>query len=162
MGGEKMPIKQAIPMVLAALVLVVGVSVVLTLLDLCIWVVWLGMALWASFGMSLDMKEILKTWCSAAFGIALGYCLLSGNMVLLGIAGVCVLVFIFGMVSGRFGFLCNNYTAIFLTCSTGSGLILEPIQLAASVVFGFLIFGVVPWGATKLMAKLKKPEEAAE
>lgn len=150
---EKMPVKKAIPMVILALVMVLGVSMLLVKLDLCIWVVWLGMATWDSFGMSLEMKEILKAWCSGAFGLFLGYSLTSGNQVLLIIGVVCVLTFVFGMVSHRFGMVCNNYTALFLTCCTASGIILEPVQLAKSIVFGYLIFGLLPWGVVKLMKK---------
>ena len=150
---EKMPVKKAIPMVILALVMVLGVSMLLIKLDLCIWVVWLGMATWASFGMSLEMKGILKAWCSGAFGLFLGYSLTSGNQVLLIIGIVCVLTFVFGMVSHRFGMVCNNYTALFLTCCTASGIVLKPVQLAKSIVFGYLIFGLLPWGVVKLMKK---------
>ncbi|MGN1141965.1 MAG: hypothetical protein ACI4TF_12255 [Oliverpabstia sp.] len=153
---EKMPVKKAIPMVILALIMVLGVSLLLVKLDLCIWVVWLGMATWASFGMSLEMKDILKAWCSGAFGLFLGYALTSGNQLLLIVGAICVLVFVFGMVSHRFGMLCNNYTALFLTCCTASGIVLEPIQLGKSIVFGYLIFGVLPWGVVTLMKKKKE------
>lgn len=154
--AERMPVKKAIPMVILALIMVLGVSLLLVKLDLCIWVVWLGMATWASFGMSLEMKDILKAWCSGAFGLFLGYALTSGNQLLLIVGAICVLVFVFGMVSHRFGMLCNNYTALFLTCCTASGIVLEPIQLGKSIVFGYLIFGVLPWAVVTLMKKKKE------
>lgn len=153
--AEKMPVKKAIPMVVLALLLVVGVSLLLVKFDLCIWVVWLGMASWASFGMSLDMKDILKAWCSGAFGLFLGYTLTCGNQTLLIVGAIGVLVFVFGMVSHRFGMICNNYTALFLTCCTAAGIVLEPVQLAKSVVFGYLIFGLLPWGVVTLLNKKK-------
>lgn len=152
---EKMPVKKAIPMVLLALLLVVGVSLLLVKFNLCIWVVWLGMASWASFGMSLEMKDILKAWCSGAYGLFLGYTLTSGNQILLIVGVVGVLVFVFGMVSHRFGMICNNYTALFLTCCTASGIVLEPVRLAESIVFGYLIFGLLPWGVVTQMKKRK-------
>lgn len=154
-SSEKMSLKKAIPMVILALILVVGVSVLLIVLKLCIWVVWLSMATWASFGMSLEMKDILKAWISGAYGLALGYLLTSGNQTMLIIGAILVLVFVFGMVSGRFGIVCNNYTAIFLTCCTASGIVLEPLQLTKSILFGFAIFGLVPWGVTSLLKKKK-------
>lgn len=155
-NSEKMPVKKAIPMVILALVMVLGVSAILVALNLCIWVVWLGMATWASFGMSLDMKDILKAWISGAYGLTLGYLLTSGNQVMLIIGAVLVLIFVFGMVSGRFGIICNNYTAIFLTCCTAAGIVLEPVQLVKSIAFGFAIFGLLPWGVTTLMKKKKE------
>lgn len=154
-NSEKMPVKKAIPMVVLALIMVLGVSAILIALDLCIWVVWLGMATWASFGMSLEMRDILKAWMSGAYGLALGYLLTSGNQVMLVIGAVLVIIFIFGMVSGRFEMICNNYTAIFLTCCTAAGIVLEPIQLIKSVGVGFAIFGLLPWGVVTLMKKRK-------
>lgn len=154
-NNEKMPIKKAIPMVILALAMVLGVSALLIALNLCIWVVWLGMATWASFGMSLEMKDILKAWLSGAYGLALGYLLTSGNQTMLIIGAVLVLIFVFGMVSGRFGIICNNYTAIFLTCCTAAGIELVPLQLVKSILFGFAIFGLLPWGVTTLMKKKK-------
>ncbi|WP_302418550.1 hypothetical protein [Blautia marasmi] len=152
---EPMPILKSIPMILAALIMVVGVSAVAGMLNLCIWTIWLGMCIWASFGMSLDMKDILQVWGSASIGIFMGYNLLSGTTVGLVIGGIMVAIFIVGMVTHRFPHYSHNYTAIFLTVCTGSGLILEPAQLAASVLFGFVVFGLIPWGVVNGLAKKK-------
>lgn len=154
--AEPMPILKSIPLILAAVVLVVGVSALAGAMKLCIWVIWLGMCIWASFGMSLDMKDILQVWGSAAIGIFMGVNLVSGTREGLVIGGAMVVIFLVGMVTHRFPHYSHNYTAIFLTVCTGSGLILEPIPLAGSVVFGFVIFGLIPWGAAKILLKKNK------
>lgn len=154
---SKMPLKQGIPITLVAVLLVVAIIAVLTVLKLTIWIVFLGMCVWAAFGMPMNIKEIVKVWASGAFGLLLGYLLTSGALGMPGtIAGFCILlVFIFGIVTHRFSFVCNNYTAIFLTCCTASGIILEPVQMAKSIVGGFILIGFLPWTISSLISKKK-------
>lgn len=159
---EPMSVGKAIPLIIAALVLVVGVTVVAAMLGCYIWVVWLGMCLWASIGeMKIEAGEICKAWLGGAIGITMGFLLthnaeLGGTPVLV-VAGIIVLCFVFGMVSHRFPWFSNNYTACFLTVCTAEGLPLDPITAAKSLAFGFIVFGIVPLVAMKLLASKKAP-----
>lgn len=150
-----LPIGKTLLMIIPALILVAGVSALAITLNLCVWIIWLGMCLWMTTGTATDLKGIAQVWVSAAFGLTVGYLLISGKVGTVGLViGFCLVgFFIFGMVGGRFGFICNNCTAIFLTCTTASGLILEPLQMAGSVLFGFCVFGLVPYLAFQLIAK---------
>lgn len=155
--SANMSIVQGILVTIVAILLVVTITAILTALDLSMWIVFMGMCIWAAFGMSMKIKEIVKVWASGAFALLLGYLLTAGTLGTPGLiaGGIILLVFIFGMVSHRFGFLCNNYTAIFLTCCTASGIVLEPVQMAKSVVVGFLLLGVLPWAISSLISKKK-------
>lgn len=154
MGNEKLPLKKAIPAFIAALIFVIGVSALMMKLNLSLWVVWMGMCLWAGEGMSMDIKDIIKTWLSVGFAVTMGYCLTSGITPCLIVGACIVLVFIFGMVSHRFPWLSNSKTATVLTACT-AGMVLEPGNLAYSVAGGFILFGLIPFGASKLLAKKK-------
>lgn len=157
---EPMAVGKAIPLIIAALVLVAGVTVLATLAGCYIWVVWLGMCLWASIGqMKIELEEIGKAWLGGAIGITMGFLLthnaeIGGTPVLV-VAGVIVLFFIFGMVSHRFPWFSNNYTACFLTVCTAQGLPLDPLTAVKSLIFGFVVFGVIPLVAMKLLANKK-------
>ena len=163
---EPMPVGKAIPLIGAALVLVIGVTVLATVLGCDIWIVWLGMCLWASIGgMKIEIGEIVKAWLGGAIGITMGYLLthnqeIGGTPVLI-VAAVIVLCFIFGMVSHRFPYFSNNYTACFLTVCTAQGLPLVPLTAAKSLLFGFVVFGLVPLGVMKLMASRNGDEAKA-
>lgn len=151
-AGEKnrsMSIGKGILMTVIAIIFVAAVTLVLIKLNLCIWIVWLGMVCWCIGGMKADMRLIGKTWISAAAGVFLGFMLKSGQLGNTGliIGFVCALLFIFGMVTHRFPLVCNNTTAVFLTACTADGLIMNAGQMALSVLIGFLIFGIVPWAA---------------
>lgn len=145
---EKISVKKGVLKTLVALLFVGSMSVVLTALNLSIWVVWMGMCVWAAFGMSMKLKDIVKLWMSASFAVGLGYLLTSGKFGEVGllIGGIIILFFVYGMVTHQFTMLCNNYSAIFLTCTTAHGVVLEPLQLAKSLLFGFLVFGLLPYG----------------
>lgn len=153
-----LPVRRTLLMIIPALIMVIGVSALAIKLGLCVWIVWLGMCLWMTTGAATDLKGIAKVWLSAAFGLTVGYLLISGKVGTVGMGiGFCLVgFFIFGMVGGRFGYICNNCTAIFLTCTTASGLILEPLQMAGSVLFGFCAFGLVPYFAFKIIAQKRQ------
>lgn len=150
-----LPVGKTILLIIPALILVIGVSAIATALNLCIWIIWLGMCVWMTTGVAKDLKGISQVWVSAALGLTIGYLLISGKVGTVGmVIGFCLVgAFIFGMVGGRFHYLCNNCTAIFLTCTTAAGLTLEPLQMAGSVVFGFCVFGLIPYFAFQIIAK---------
>jgi hypothetical protein len=164
MGGEKLSIKKTIPLLLAALVMVAGVSIIVMKLGLCMWVVWLGMVAWCmAGGMKAEIGEVSKCWGCGAFGVFMGYMLTQGVGGTAGItiAFVILLLFIFGMVSGRWKtFPCNNYTAVFLTVTTAQGILLDPKQLVLSFLFGYAVFGLIPVAFSAMGKKKNKAQKA--
>lgn len=165
MGGQKLSVKKAIPLLIAALVMVAGVSIIVMKLGLCMWIVWLGMCVWCAVGkMKAEIREVSKCWGSGAFGVFMGYLLTQGVGGQIGTiaAFIILLIFIFGMVSGRWGaFPCNNYTAVFLTVTTAQGIVLDPKQMVLSFLFGYAIFGLLPT-AFSALNKNKNKKNGAE
>lgn len=160
-GPAVLPVKKGLLMLIPAIVMVAVVTAIAMSLNLCIWAIWLGMVVWASIGhMEIEFKEIGKCWFSALCGIVLGILLTQGSALFgpagLAVAGVILLVFIFGMVSHRFSFVCNNYTAAFLTVCTAQGLTLDFVQLLLSLVYGFVVFGLIPLAAVAIAKSKKK------
>jgi hypothetical protein len=159
-----LPVKKGLLMLIPAIAMVALVTAIAMGLNLCIWAIWLGMVAWASIGgMKVEAKEIGTCWFSALCGIALGILLTQGSTLFgtagLAVAAVVLLVFIFGMVSHRFTFVCNNYTAAFLTVCTAQGLPLDFIQLVLSLVYGFVVFGLIPLAAVAIAKSKKKGGE---
>ena len=157
---KPMPVKQGAVMVVVALVMVVAVTALATVLGCAIWIVWLGMCLWCGLGgMKVELTEVVRAWTGGAFGIGLGFLLTHGSTELgtwaLGLAAVILVLFIFGMVTHRWAWFSNNYTACFLTVCTAQGFPLDLGQAALSLAFGFVVFGLVPLAATKLVAGKK-------
>lgn len=149
---EPLSIGKSIPLILAAIVFVAGISALAAGLDLCIWVIWLGMCLWSEEGMPFEIGKIVQIWSSGLAGIFMGYCLISGTQWGSVMGMICVSFFLVGMVTHRFAWICNNTTAVFLTVCTGAGLVLNPEQLAKSILFGFLVFGILPCGIKKSLS----------
>ncbi|MCR9036804.1 hypothetical protein [Tractidigestivibacter montrealensis] len=158
-----MPVKQGVVMEIIALVMVIAVTVLATVMGCAIWIVWLGMCLWAGLGhMKVEIGEIVRAWTGGAFGIGLGYLLTHSSEVgswVLPVAAVILILFIFGMVTHRWGWFCNNYTACFLTVCTAWGLPISIPQVVLSLVYGFVVFGIIPLAATKLMASRKTADK---
>ncbi len=164
-ASAPMPVKQGIVMEVIALVMVIGVTALATVMGCAIWIVWLGMCLWAGLGhMKVEFGEIVRAWTGGVFGIGLGYLLTHSSELgswALPVAAVILILFIFGMVTHRWGWFCNNYTACFLTVCTAEGLPISIPQVALSLAFGFVVFGLIPLAATRLMASRKATDKTS-
>lgn len=70
-----MPVKQGVVMEIIALVMVIAVTVLATVMGCAIWIVWLGMCLWAGLGhMKVEMARLCAHGREAPLGLALGTC----------------------------------------------------------------------------------------
>lgn len=161
MKEEKMSISKGIVMTISVVFVIAIVVVVLTMLKIPMWIVFMGLTSWSALGMSFELKDIAKVWISATVALSIGYLLNNSGtlgMWALTVAAIGLLLMIFGMVSGRFSFLFNSYTAIFLTASTAAGIELEPKSTALSLIFGFLVIGILPWFLVSILQKKQKQQ----
>jgi hypothetical protein len=159
MEDKKMSIGKGIVITIAVVLVIAIMVVAMNMLKIPMWIVFMGLTSWSALGMSFQIKDISKVWVSAFIALVIGYLLNNSGtlgMWALAVAAVGLLLMIFGMVSGRLSFLFNSYTAIFLTTCTASGIELEPKSSALSLLFGFLVIGILPWLLVSALQKKQK------
>ena len=156
---NKMPLKQSFIVSAGVIAVVAVVIVALDAVGAAMWMVFLGVTAWSAMGMSFKLRDICSLWLSAAVGLAIAY--LMGNAATLGVwalavGGVGALLMLFGMVSGRMGFIFNSYTAIYVTAGTATGIVIDLKQAIISMVVGFVVFGLIPSIAVNKLSKKKE------
>ena len=159
---NKPPIKQSIIISVVVIAVVALLIVGMNAIGAVMWMVFLGLTAWSALGMSLKLRDICSVWASAAVGLAIGY--LFGNVTTLGmwalaVAGIGVLLMIFGMISGRMSFIFNSYTGLYVTAGTAAGVVIDLKPAIISVIFGFVVIGLLPWALTTAMSKKKAAKE---
>lgn len=158
MESEKMSIGKSLALTLAVIAAVAAIVGLLMVLRIPMWIPLLGLTVWSTIGMPMDMKSIAKVWISASVALLAGYML--GHITQLGIiaivlAVICVFLLIFGIVSSRFSMAFNMITAIFLTACTAEGVSIEAVPAIKGLIFGFVVFGLLPNLAVTVLAKKK-------
>ncbi len=157
-----MPVKKAIGITIVVIVAIVIVVVLTMLLKVPMWIPFLGLCVWVALGMSFELKKIISIWVSAAIALVTGY--LFGHTEELGmgvlvIALVLIIILIYCMISGTLTFLFNIATGIFLAAGTAEGLVIDIVPGLKGLLFGFVLFGLLPWFAVSAMQKKKNKEE---
>lgn len=120
------------------------------------WIPLLGLTIWGMLGLSMDVKTIISIWLGgfvalfAAFSI--GWASMQFGPVGYVIPGVLVFTLFFHVINDRTNIVFNLPCAIFITAATGmpNGI---TISCWKELLFGFVIFGIIPIIAGKVMAK---------
>lgn len=161
-NNEKMSIGKSAVITLIVIAVIAVIIVALTFLKIPTWIPLLGLTVWSTIGMPMDIKSVCKVWLSGGVALLLGYLL--GHAETLGlpaliIAGAGVVLMIFGIVSGRMSYVFNMVTALFMTTGTAAGIVLEAVPVIKGLAFGFVVFGLLPSLLVTSMAKKKSADQ---
>jgi len=154
--NAKPSVLQGVIITIVILVVCALLVVLMTVLNIPMWIPFLGLTSIAATGASFELRGITKIWASAAVALLIGFAVC--HIADYGIPAICVaaggiILMIFGMCSKRMEFIFNSYTAIFLTAGTAAGVVIELIPAVKSLVFGYAVLGLLPCAILKLRAK---------
>lgn len=145
--------------------IVLVIALFIGLMSLChvhaIWVPFLGLTLWSSFGMQFDLKETTKIWISIAIGCIPGVCMGYMETVPAASIGLLLVLFLlmFCMATGKLSYFFNVYTAFGTLVSTAVPNL--TVGLFYDCLFGYLILGVLPPIVMHFVQKKKATDETA-
>jgi hypothetical protein len=122
------------------------------------------LTIWTAFGSSVQLYGVVKVWLSGFVGLGFGW--LFANWQSFGVAAIVivavfVVLVVFFIIIDRFTIICNSYTALFLTVSTATGLVLDPREIVVSLLFGFVTLGIIPATIAYFVGRKQKKEAKA-
>lgn len=143
-----MTIKEFGKGLMTTLIVILAIAAFIGLMSLChvhaIWIPFLGLTVWTSFGMQFELKETTKIWLSIAIGIIPGVCMGYMETVPAASAGLLIVLFLlmFCMATGKLSYLFNVYTAFGTLVSTAVPNL--TVGVFYDCLFGYLLLGVLP------------------
>lgn len=152
--SSKAPVGKGILITVIVIVAIVAVMLLMGVLGLPYYIGFMGLTMWSAIEMSFNLKDIVQIWVSTAVALVIGY-LLGCGMVGMIIAVIGIILLIFAMCTNRLTYVFNKYTAIVLVACSATGIVVDPIPSAEAVVFGFLVFGILPYAIMRLVSRAK-------